>query len=124
MAREWEATRKLRVDPRITRLGRILREYSVDELPQLINVLRGEMSIVGPRPVVAAELDRYGAEVDHYLAARPGITGLWQVSGRSDTTYRERVELDCQYVSDWSFSGDIAIILRTVPAILSARGAC
>ncbi|MBF9030326.1 sugar transferase [Rhodobacterales bacterium HKCCE3408] len=124
LAREWEETRKLRRDPRITRLGRILREYSVDELPQLLNVLRGDMSIVGPRPVVAAELARYGSAAEHYLAARPGITGLWQVSGRSDTSYGERVQLDLSYVSNWSFVGDVRIILRTVPAVIGSRGAC
>jgi exopolysaccharide production protein ExoY len=94
-AAEWEATRKLRNDPRISRVGRVLREYSVDELPQLINVIRGEMSLVGPRPVVTSELTRYGNAAVHYLSARPGITGLWQVSGRSDTTYRRARRAGC-----------------------------
>ena len=119
---EWQATRKLKDDPRVTRLGRVLREYSVDELPQLINVLRGEMSFVGPRPVVAEELARFGPQAALYLAARPGITGLWQVSGRSDTTYEERVALDSRYVTTWSILGDLWIVLRTVPAVLGARG--
>ncbi|MBF9033137.1 sugar transferase [Rhodobacterales bacterium HKCCE2091] len=124
LAQEWEETRKLRRDPRVTRLGRILREYSVDELPQLLNVLRGEMSIVGPRPVLAVELTRYGGAAEQYLAARPGITGLWQVSGRSDTSYRERVQLDHRYVTNWSLAEDVRIILKTVPAVIGARGAC
>ncbi|MEM1274444.1 MAG: sugar transferase [Pseudomonadota bacterium] len=119
---EWDATRKLRCDPRVTRLGRVLREYSVDELPQIINVLRGDMSFVGPRPVVAAELDRFGPQAALYMAARPGITGLWQVSGRSDTSYAERVALDSQYVACWSLWRDFVIVLRTIPAVIGARG--
>lgn len=122
--REWNASRKLRNDPRITRFGRILREYSVDELPQLLNVIRGDMSLVGPRPVVEDELSYYGREADAYFAARPGITGLWQVSGRSDTDYARRVELDAEYVRSWSHGHDIRILLRTVPAVLGARGSC
>jgi exopolysaccharide production protein ExoY len=106
LAREWRDTRKLRHDPRITRIGRVLREYSLDELPQLINVIRGEMSLVGPRPVVSSELARYGQRAAHYLSARPGITGLWQVSGRSDTSYERRVDLDTRYVREWSFAND------------------
>ncbi len=121
---EWEATRKLRNDPRITRIGRILRATSLDELPQLINVLKGEMSIVGPRPVTQAELDRhYGAAAAHYLSVRPGITGLWQVSGRSETSYDQRVALDVAYVSQASLLGDVRILLRTPAAVLSRRGA-
>jgi exopolysaccharide production protein ExoY len=124
LAAEWEATRKLRNDPRISRVGRVLREYSIDELPQLINVLRGEMSLVGPRPVVTRELIRYGNDAVHYLSARPGITGLWQVSGRSDTTYATRIALDARYVAGWSLSADASILLRTIPAVLGARGSC
>lgn len=121
---EWEATRKLKNDPRITRIGRFLRSTSLDELPQLINVLRGEMSLVGPRPVLEAELDRYyGASAAHYMAVRPGITGLWQVSGRSETTYESRVALDVSYVSRPSLLADIVILLRTPVAVLSRRGA-
>lgn len=119
---EWQEKRKLRNDPRVTPLGRVLREYSVDELPQLLNVLRGDMSLVGPRPVVEAELSRYGAAAEHYLVARPGITGLWQVSGRSDTGYAERVDFDVRYVARWSLVGDVLILLRTIPAVLGARG--
>lgn len=119
---EWAEHRKLRKDPRVTPLGRVLREYSVDELPQLLNVLRGEMSLVGPRPVVEAELARYGVAASHYLAARPGITGLWQVSGRSDTGYAERVAFDVHYVTRWSFVGDLMILIRTLPAVLGAKG--
>jgi Undecaprenyl-phosphate galactose phosphotransferase WbaP len=121
---EWEATRKLKNDPRITRIGRFLRSTSLDELPQLINVLRGQMSLVGPRPVLEAELDRYyGASAAHYMAVRPGITGLWQVSGRSETTYESRVALDVSYVSRPSLLSDISILLRTPVAVLSRRGA-
>lgn len=119
---EWRAHRKLRNDPRVTSLGRVLREYSVDELPQLLNVLWGDMSLVGPRPVVEAELARYGAAATHYLTARPGITGLWQVSGRSDTGYARRVELDVRYVTTWSVAADLSILLRTLPVVIGARG--
>ena len=119
---EWDATRKLKNDPRITRIGRFLRSTSLDELPQLINVLRGEMSLVGPRPVQEAEIDRYyGASAAHYMAVRPGITGLWQVSGRSETSYESRVALDVAYVSRPSLLADIAILLRTPVAVLSRR---
>lgn len=121
---EWEATRKLKNDPRITRIGRFLRSTSLDELPQLINVLRGEMSLVGPRPVQEAEIDRYyGASAAHYMAVRPGITGLWQVSGRSETSYESRVALDVSYVSRPSLLADLSILLRTPGAVLSRRGA-
>jgi exopolysaccharide production protein ExoY len=121
---EWEATRKLKNDPRITRIGRFLRSTSLDELPQLINVLRGEMSLVGPRPVQEAEIDRYyGASAAHYMAVRPGITGLWQVSGRSETSYESRVALDVAYVSRPSMIADLAILFRTPVAVLSRRGA-
>lgn len=122
-AREWAANRKLAVDPRVTRLGRFLRRSSLDELPQVFNVLRGEMSLVGPRPVVFEELVRYDLAKVHYLRARPGITGLWQVSGRSNTSYSRRVELDKSYVLRWSFLSDVSIMLRTVPALASRSGA-
>ena len=120
---EWEKNQKLINDPRITRLGAFLRKSSLDELPQLFNILKGEMSIVGPRPIVRGEIARYGADFSFYAGVKPGLTGLWQVSGRSDTTYEERVALDVAYVRDWSFLGDIGIILRTVPAILASKGA-
>lgn len=122
---EWDATRKLRHDPRITWMGRFLRVSSLDELPQLLNVLRGEMSLVGPRPVVAAELTlHYGAAARHYLSVRPGITGLWQVSGRSTTSYDTRVALDVRYATNPSLLEDMRILLRTPAAVLLRRGAC
>ena len=122
IAKEWNATRKLKDDPRVTAIGTMLRRSSIDELPQLINVLRGEMSLVGPRPVVVDELTRYGALVTLYLSARPGLTGLWQVSGRSDTSYDQRVRLDADYLSRFSLVADTEIILKTVPALFSQRG--
>lgn len=120
---QWEAVRKLPADPRVTPIGAVLRKLSLDELPQLLNILRGEMSIVGPRPVVQDELAHYGCLAPLYLNTRPGLTGLWQVSGRSDTTYVERVRLDRDYVQRWSMALDLKIILRTIPALLSSRGA-
>lgn len=124
-AREWFARRKLVDDPRITRVGKLLRTTSLDELPQLLNVLRGEMSLVGPRPVVPEELQQHYGVLGQtaYLATRPGITGLWQISGRSDTTYQQRVALDIRYVSEWSLLLDGMILLRTIPAVLARRGA-
>lgn len=120
--REWQVARKLKDDPRVTRLGAALRAYSLDELPQLINVLRGDMSLVGPRPVVTDELEQYGPAAEHYLRARPGITGLWQVSGRSDVSYDARVRMDVAYVDRWSLGGDFMILLYTIPAALAAKG--
>jgi exopolysaccharide production protein ExoY len=121
-AREWEETRKLKRDPRITPLGASMRKTSVDELPQLLNILRGEMSFVGPRPIVTAEVPKYGTAIGHYLRARPGLTGPWQISGRNDVTYATRVALDRGYVEDWSFWRDLAIIAKTARVVLSARG--
>lgn len=120
---EWEADRKLKNDPRITRAGAIMRKFSLDEVPQFWNVLRGEMSIVGPRPIVQAEIQYYGEDFRHYAAVRPGITGLWQVSGRNDVSYPNRVALDCRYVRSWSLGMDLGIILRTVSAVLRSAGA-
>ncbi|WP_264045144.1 sugar transferase [Methylobacterium flocculans] len=120
--REWEETHKLTNDPRVTPLGSVLRKTSLDELPQLVNVMRGEMSLVGPRPIVAAEIERYGAAFPTCFSVTPGVTGLWQVSGRSDCSYAERVALDLDYATRWSFSRDIAIMLRTIPAVLAQRG--
>lgn len=117
-AREWAESRKLKRDPRVTALGRLLRLSSLDELPQLFNILCGEMSCVGPRPVVSDELERYGALLPDYLAARPGLTGLWQVTGRDDVDYERRVRLDSQYVRNWSLRSDVVILLRTVFAVL------
>jgi len=122
-AAEWAATQKLRDDPRVTRIGRFLRRSSLDELPQLLNVIRGEMSLVGPRPIVQAEVARYGADIEHYYAAKPGVTGLWQVSGRSDMSYGRRVKLDAWYVRNWTLWHDIAILLKTIPAVFLQRGA-
>lgn len=121
---EWELTRKLLDDPRVTPLGRVLRKTSVDELPQLINVLRGDMSIVGPRPVVEQELARYGARQEAYLRCRPGITGLWQTSGRSKASYSKRVACDSLYARNWSISLDALILLRTLPVLFGSDDAC
>lgn len=115
---EWEETRKLRDDPRVTPVGHVLRKLSLDELPQLLNVVRGEMSLVGPRPVPSDELQRYGRSSRFYLRARPGITGLWQVSGRNKTSYARRVAYDRSYVTQFSTARDIAILAQTVPAAL------
>lgn len=120
---EWEAKRKLTHDPRITPLGHFLRRSSIDELPQLINVLRGEMSLVGPRPIIADDLQRYGLQAIHYLRVRPGVTGLWQVSGRSDTSYEARVLFDREYSLHRCFWKDVKILFMTVPAVIKARGA-
>nr|WP_283804854.1 sugar transferase [Variibacter gotjawalensis] len=121
--REWEVSRKLTHDPRVTPLGNILRLTSLDELPQLWNILRGDMSIVGPRPVVQDELRKYGVNAQFYAETRPGLTGAWQVSGRSDTQYETRVALDRAYVETWSMRKDVVIILRTIPAVIFSRGA-
>ncbi|HYE48453.1 MAG TPA: undecaprenyl-phosphate galactose phosphotransferase WbaP, partial [Azospirillaceae bacterium] len=120
---EWERDFKLRNDPRITPIGRFLRRTSLDELPQLINVFRGEMSLVGPRPIVEAEMVRYADDIRYYLETRPGITGLWQVSGRNDASYAQRVKLDAWYVKNWSLWHDITILLKTVRVVLTAKGA-
>lgn len=120
---EWEATQKLSNDPRVTRLGRFLRASSLDELPQLINVLRGEMNLVGPRPIVAAERPFYGRRFDAYARVKPGISGLWQISGRSDTTYRRRVACDVLYVRRRGLVTDLTVLVLTIPAVLAARGA-
>jgi exopolysaccharide production protein ExoY len=121
-AREWEGSRKLKDDPRVTPLGASMRKTSIDELPQLVNILKGEMSFVGPRPIVSAEMPKYGEAIGHYLSARPGLTGPWQVSGRNDVDYTTRVELDCGYVEDWSFWRDVVIIVKTARVVVTARG--
>jgi exopolysaccharide production protein ExoY len=123
-AREWRDSQKLNADPRVTRLGTFLRKTSLDELPQLLNILGGEMSFVGPRPIVPDEIDRYGERFAHCFSVPPGLTGLWQVSGRSDCSYAHRVALDSRYVSDWRLLGDLEILLLTVPAVLKQRGSC
>jgi undecaprenyl-phosphate galactose phosphotransferase len=122
--REWETTQKLRRDPRVTRIGTFLRQTSLDELPQLLNVLLGDMSLVGPRPITPQECLRYGTFLRYYYSVQPGITGLWQVSGRSTTSYERRVELDTQYVIDWNLLSDFRILSKTIPAVLLQRGAC
>ncbi|WP_328801191.1 sugar transferase [Pseudoroseicyclus tamaricis] len=121
-AAEWAADFKLRNDPRITKIGRFLRKTSLDELPQLWNVLKGEMSFVGPRPVIDGEIELYGVSRSYYESVRPGITGLWQVSGRNDTTYSERVAMDRAYVRKMSFFGDLGIILKTAKSVLGSTG--
>ncbi len=120
---EWKKNFKIKNDPRVTKVGKFLRKTSLDELPQIINVLRGEMSLVGPRPIVEEELARYGEYVDDYLMVRPGITGMWQVSGRSDTTYDERVRIDSWYVRNWNFWLDIMLLWRTIKSVFKCEGA-
>lgn len=119
---EWDRDQKLRNDPRITPIGRFLRKSSFDELPQFFNLIIGTMSAVGPRPIVVAEITRYGRRFSDYCRVKPGITGLWQVSGRSDTTYRRRVALDVTYARRRSIGLNFKIMLMTVPAVLAARG--
>ena len=120
---EWMATQKLKNDPRITRAGAFLRSTSLDELPQLFNVLKGEMSLVGPRPIVEDEIDKYGEIFRQYSLVQPGITGLWQISGRNDVSYNERVSLDRYYVANWSVWLDLYILVQTIPAVFARRGA-
>lgn len=120
---EWTVNRKIYRDPRVDRLGAVLRATSLDELPQFLNVLRGEMSIVGPRPVTAEEVEMYGIYAGDYLSVRPGVTGSWQVSGRNDLDYEERVLLDSRYVRSRTFLGDMAIILKTVKVVITRQGA-
>lgn len=120
---EWLRDHKLRNDPRITAIGRFLRRTSFDELPQILNVLRGDMSLVGPRPIVREEVMRYGRCLPLYLSAKPGITGLWQVTGRNDTDYRRRVVLDVYYVRKQSALLDLYILLKTTRVVLRGGGA-
>jgi lipopolysaccharide/colanic/teichoic acid biosynthesis glycosyltransferase len=114
---------KVRQDPRISRVGRFLRRYSLDELPQLINVLRGEMSLVGPRPPLPSEVAEYPADMLRRLVVRPGMTGLWQVSGRADLAWEEAMRLDLRYVENWTLTLDLIIMMRTASAVLRASGA-
>lgn len=120
---EWTKTHKLRNDPRITWIGSFLRRYSLDELPQLWNVLSGQMTLVGPRPIVAAEVEKYGECFQCYCRVKPGLTGLWQVSGRSTVTYEKRIELDCEYVARWSLTRDFVILLKTFSSVWNQDGA-
>jgi len=119
---EWAENHKLKHDPRITPLGVVLRKTSLDELPQLFNILKGEMSLVGPRPIVLDEVAKYGECILYYVRARPGLTGAWQVSGRNDVDYGHRIWLDTDYVSNWSFWRDLTIIVSTFRVVLTSRG--
>ncbi|MEO1660036.1 MAG: sugar transferase [Pseudomonadota bacterium] len=120
---EWNLTQKLQSDPRITPIGRFIRKTSIDELPQFFNVLKGDMSLVGPRPIIDREVSRYGKYIADYDKVRPGLTGLWQVSGRCDLCYSERVALDAKYAKNRSFWGDLKIGILTIPVVLFKRGA-
>ena len=120
---QWEKDQKLKDDPRVSALGGFLRRTSLDELPQLFNVLQGQMSLVGPRPIVEAELQRYGSDASYYLMVRPGMTGLWQVNGRNDLDYESRVYLDTWYVKNWSLWYDLVILIKTIRTVLSSKGA-
>jgi undecaprenyl-phosphate galactose phosphotransferase len=120
---QWERDQKLKDDPRVSALGGFLRRTSLDELPQLFNVLQGQMSLVGPRPIVESELQRYGSDASYYLMVRPGMTGLWQVNGRNDLDYESRVYLDSWYVKNWSLWYDLVILIKTVRTVLSSKGA-
>lgn len=121
--KEWEQNFKLENDPRITKIGGFLRRTSLDELPQFINILKGELSLVGPRPIVDEELERYGSEKEKFLSVTPGLTGYWQAYARSSCTYEQRMEMELYYVDHASFWWDIRILLATVVAVLSGRGA-
>ena len=121
---EWEHSHKLKNDPRVNALGRFLRKTSLDELPQLWNILKGEMALVGPRPIPEREIPYYGDKFSLYCKAVPGLTGLWQVSGRTNTTYKQRITLDCYYIRHWTPWLDIIILLRTLPAVIKGNGAC
>ncbi|MBA3974258.1 MAG: hypothetical protein C0504_08595 [Candidatus Solibacter sp.] len=120
---EWEQTHKLKNDPRVTRTGRLLRRSSLDELPQLLSVLRGDMSMVGPRPIVAEEAPKYGPVFNLYLQVRPGLTGLWQASGRTDTSYRKRLALDLRYLTTRTLWMDLWLLAKTVKVVLFGHGA-
>ncbi len=121
--REWNESHKLQHDPRVTKIGRVMRRYSLDELPQVWNVITGRMSLVGPRPIVAAEVEKYGACFSCYTRVKPGVTGLWQVSGRSTLPYGARVRLDCEYVARWSLFVDFKILLLTARHLVNQEGA-
>lgn len=123
LRKEWTENHKLQNDPRITRVGRVLRKTSLDELPQLWNVIKGEMSLVGPRPIIDAEVAKYRESYALYLKTTPGITGLWQVSGRNRTTYAERIAYDTYYVQNWSVWMDIYLLAKTIGAVLTGDGA-
>ena len=122
-AKEWAKDHKLKDDPRVTSLGKFLRKTSLDELPQLWNIIKGEMSLVGPRPIVKAEIEKYGRYYGAYASVPPGVTGLWQVNGRNDTAYQERVLLDAEYATSQNIWFDLKILALTLPAVLLSRGA-
>jgi lipopolysaccharide/colanic/teichoic acid biosynthesis glycosyltransferase len=124
LAEEYRVYHKLRQDPRVTRVGRFLRRTSLDELPQLLNVLRGEMSLVGPRPYLSRELPMMEGQESLICALKPGVTGFWQVTGRNETSFKQRVRMDVHYVSNWNLGWDLALFLRTFWAVLRTRGAC
>ena len=119
----WSLSRKLKQDPRVTRIGHYLRRTSVDELPQLVNVIKGEMSLVGPRPIVDEEVHHYGSYISYYFTLTPGMTGLWQVSGRTDTTYQERVRLDVWYCKNWTLWNDVVVLIKTCKTLINRHGA-
>jgi len=123
LADEWNETHKLKNDPRITAVGKLMRRLSLDEFPQILNILRGEMSLVGPRPIVEDEIQYYGTSFHLYTRVKPGLSGIWQVSGRNDLEYAQRVELDSYYVNNWSIWLDVYILAKTITAVLSGRGA-
>ncbi|MDF7670357.1 sugar transferase [Orbaceae bacterium ESL0721] len=120
---EWDKDFKLKNDPRVTKIGQFLRRTSIDELPQLWNVLKGDMSLVGPRPIIESELERYHQFSQYYISVKPGMTGLWQISGRNDTTYDERVQLDIQYIINWSLWRDFIILVQTLFVVFARKGA-
>ena len=121
--KEFEETQKLQNDPRVTRIGKFLRKSSIDELPQMINILKGDMSLIGPRPVVDGEIERYGKNRDKFLSVRPGLTGYWQANGRSNTTYEERMQMELYYVDNMSLSLDVKIFLKTFITVIKKEGA-
>ena len=120
---EWNINHKLKNDPRITCFGKFLRDYSLDEIPQILNILKGDMSFIGPRPIVDKEVSKYGENFSLYEKCKPGLSGLWQVSGRNNTTYQERVQLDMYYINNKSLMLDLKIFFKTIPVILFKRGA-
>ena len=121
--KEFEEFQKLKNDPRVTKVGRIIRKTSIDELPQLVNVLKGEMSVVGPRPIIQKELDRYGEYKDAYLSVLPGLTGMWQAYGRNNLTFEERIQMDVHYVTNRCFLLDCNILIKTVKVVINGDGA-
>ena len=123
MKKEWEENRKFVNDPRVTKFGKFLRKTSLDELPQLFNILIGNMSFVGPRPVTKDELEKYGENANYILTVTPGLSGMWQISGRSETGYEERINLDSYYIQNWSIWLDMWIIIKTIWVVLRGKGA-